>query len=359
MRYLFIVQGEGRGHLTQAMSLERLLVSRGHEVVAMLVGKSPSRILPSFFTLNVKAPVKYFETINFVTAAQGKKPDALKTVLLNVSLSSKFLPSIGLIRKEIRESKADVVVNFYELLGTVGYNAAHVKAPMVCIGHQFLFLHEYFDFPEFGYEGHLALNFFSKAVAFGASKLLALSFRPMVSDPGHKMVVVPPILRPEVLSARDRVSNGDYILGYMLNAGFADEVREWHTGHPDVPLHFFWDNFEAGPVMREDDNLVFYYLDDKEFLRQMAGCRAYASTGGFESICEAMYYGKPLLMVPSHIEQKCNAYDATKYNAAVSAEKFDLDVLTDFADNRFKRDERFPAWVDSASEIFLRELEAK
>ena len=40
MRYLFIIQGEGRGHLTQAMTLERLLTSHGHEVVKMLVGKS-------------------------------------------------------------------------------------------------------------------------------------------------------------------------------------------------------------------------------------------------------------------------------------------------------------------------------
>lgn len=50
MKYLFIIQGEGRGHLTQAMTMEKLLRSRGHEVVEMLVGKSESRKLPSFFS---------------------------------------------------------------------------------------------------------------------------------------------------------------------------------------------------------------------------------------------------------------------------------------------------------------------
>lgn len=39
MKILFIVQGEGRGHLTQAISLERLLTRSGHEVVEVLVGK--------------------------------------------------------------------------------------------------------------------------------------------------------------------------------------------------------------------------------------------------------------------------------------------------------------------------------
>lgn len=48
MKYLFIVQGEGRGHLTQAITLEKLLISHGHEVVGIMVGKSRGRKLPDF-----------------------------------------------------------------------------------------------------------------------------------------------------------------------------------------------------------------------------------------------------------------------------------------------------------------------
>ncbi len=358
MKYLFIIQGEGRGHLTQAMTLERLLRSRGHEVVEMLVGRSETRTLPSFFTAGVNAPVTYFESINFVSASKDKRPDALKSVLFNIAISPKFIPSISLIRTRIKESGADVVVNFYELLGTIAYGLTLKKIPMVCIGHQFLFLHEDMRMPEFGYEGHLALNLFSRAIAAGASKLLALSFRPMPDD--GRLVVVPPLLRPEVLAYRDspEFRDGDYILGYMLNAGFAEEVRTWHSAHPSVPLHFFWDNADEAPVKVVDDTLSFYYLDDKEFLRQMAGCRAYASTAGFESICEAMYLGKPLMMVPSHIEQRCNAYDATRFCAAVESDKFDLSVLLDFAESgRFHRDENFPDWARSAADMIVGELE--
>lgn len=49
MKFLFIVQGEGRGHLTQAITLEEMLLRNGHEVVEVLVGESSSRILPGFF----------------------------------------------------------------------------------------------------------------------------------------------------------------------------------------------------------------------------------------------------------------------------------------------------------------------
>lgn len=360
MKYLFIIQGEGRGHLTQAMTMEKLLVSRGHQVVGMLVGKSESRILPAFFTQGVDAPITYFESVNFVSAARDKRPDALKSVLFNIAISPKFIPSISLIRTHIKESGADVIVNFYELLGTVAYKLTDEKIPMVCVGHQFLFLHKDMHIPEFGYEGHLGLNLFSRAIANGASKLLALSFRPMPDD--GRIKVVPPLLRPEVLAYREspEFRDGGYILGYMLNAGFAEEVNAWHREHPDVSLRFFWDNADEAPVKIVDDTLRFYYLDDKEFLRQMAGCHAYASTAGFESICEAMYLGKPLLMVPSHIEQKCNAYDATRFCAAVEAEKFDLSVLLDFANGgKFHRDDNFPSWALSAAEVIVNELEMK
>ena len=358
MKYLFIIQGEGRGHLTQAMTMEKLLHSRGHEVVEMLVGKSESRTLPAFFTEGVNAPITYFESVNFVSAAQDKRPDALKTVLFNLAMSPKFIPSISLIRNRIKDSGADVVVNFYEILGTIAHGLTGRKVPMVCIGHQFLFLHKDMHIPEFGYEGHIALNLFSRAIATGAEKVLALSFRQMPHD--GKIRVVPPLLRPEVLAYRNSpdFKDGDYILGYMLNAGFAEEVNSWHKAHPSVPLRFFWDNAAEAPVKVVDDTLSFYYLDDKEFLRQMAGCRAYASTAGFESICEAMYLGKPLMMVPSHIEQKCNAYDATRESAAIESDKFDLSVLLDFAEKgHFHRDEKFPDWALSAAEMIVNELE--
>ena len=36
MKFLFIVQGEGRGHLTQAITLENILLRNGHEVDVLL-----------------------------------------------------------------------------------------------------------------------------------------------------------------------------------------------------------------------------------------------------------------------------------------------------------------------------------
>ena len=82
MKFLFIVQGEGRGHLTQAITLEEMLLRNGHEVVEVLVGESSSRILPGFFNRNIQAPVKRFISPNFLPAADNKRANLKKSFII-------------------------------------------------------------------------------------------------------------------------------------------------------------------------------------------------------------------------------------------------------------------------------------
>ena len=354
MKFLFIVQGEGRGHLTQAMTLENILLEAGHEVVEILVGKSESRRLPGFFTRSVHAPIKQFVSPNFLPMPANKRANLTCSVLYNLAKLPVYLESMRYINKRIRKTHADVVVNFYELLTGLTYFLFRPSVPQVCIGHQYLFLHKDFQFPKAGRASLFFLNMFTRLTALGACRHLALSFRHITDDAERNIRVVPPLLRKDVF--RQDVKEGDYVHGYMVNSGFADSVMEWHKGHPEVPLHFFWDRWEEEPVKRVDDTLSFYQLDDMEFLRQMAGCKAYATTAGFESVCEAMYLGKPLMMVPAHIEQECNAFDAVRSGAGIIDPDFNLGRLLEFA-RTYKADPQFVSWVDSAGQCILNELE--
>ena len=354
MKVLFIVQGEGRGHLTQALTLERMLRRHGHDVVEVLVGQSDSRRLPGFFNRNVKAPVKRFLSPNFLPAPANRRVSMPRSVLYNLMRIPAYVYSMRYINRRIRETGAELVVNFYELLTGLTYLLFRPSVPQISIGHQYLFLHPEFRFPRKNGASLFFLRFFTRLTCIGASRRLALSFRAMPSIPALRLDVIPPLLRLEVLTCES--TKGDYVHGYMLNAGFASDVMKWHHMHPEVELRFFWDKWSEGPVKKYDDTLTFYTLDDKEFLKQMAGCMAYASTAGFESICEAMYLGKPVLMVPSHVEQECNAYDATRYGAGIAAKEFDLSALLDFA-GRFSPDPDFPAWARSAEEVIIKELE--
>lgn len=355
MKVLFIVQGEGRGHLTQAISMEELLRRNGHEVVEVLVGKSNSRHLPGFFNRSIQAPVKRFLSPNFLPTSVNRRASISRSVVYNVMKLPTYLKSIYYIHKRIKESGADLVINFYELLTGLTYLFLRPSVPQISIGHQYLFLHRDFKFPAKDKSSIWLLRFFTRLTCIGAHEKLALSFREMENDKDTHIYVVPPLLRKEVLSCEG--VKGDYLHGYMVNFGFGESVMAWHHKHQEIPLHFFWDKPDEEEVCRVDDTLSFHQIDDVKFLRYMVGCRAYATTAGFESVCEAMYLGKPLLMVPAHIEQDCNAYDAVQTGAGVISSEFDLERLLTFSKN-YQPDGTFQSWARSCDWQILRRIEA-
>ena len=57
LRALFIVQGEGRGHMTQALALASMLRRAGHSVCKAVVSKGGDSEIPDYFEKGVQAPV--------------------------------------------------------------------------------------------------------------------------------------------------------------------------------------------------------------------------------------------------------------------------------------------------------------
>lgn len=352
MRFLFIVQGEGRGHMTQAISLQNILVRNGHEVVEVLVGKSERREIPAFFYEKIQSPISTYESPNFLVGNDNKRILMFRSVVYNLRKIGTFLRSLKFIVNRIRETKADVVINYYELLGGFTFLFHRPKVPFVCIGHQFLLLHSEFVFPKGRFYDRFLLNLNTRMTSFRAKKLLALSFVNMPDQPKKKIFVVPPLLRNEVLELQPQTK--DYILGYMLNAGYAEEIIRWHEKHPELETHFFWDKKDAPEELEARTNLYFHRISDTKFLHYMKDCAAYTSTAGFESVCEAFYLQKPILMVPTgnHFEQHCNAFDAHRAGAGIYNFEFNLDLLLDYIPLHHKSD-TFPVWVKSAEKRFL------
>ena len=248
MKVLFIVQGEGRGHLTQAITLEEILRRNGHEVVEVLVGKSNTRRLPGFFNRSIQAPVKRFLSPNFLPTPANKRVSMSRSIAYNLIQVPAYLRSICYIHRRIHETDADLVINFYELLTGLTYLFFRPSVPQISVGHQYLFLHHDFEFPQKNPVSLLMLRFFTRLTCIGAKEKLALSFRPMETDEEAHIRVVPPLLRREVLCCE--AASGEYVHGYMVNAGFGESISQWHEQHPEVPLHFFWDKPDEPEVCR-------------------------------------------------------------------------------------------------------------
>lgn len=357
MRFLFTVQGEGRGHFTQALSLAAILKKHGHEVVAVLIGKSDSRQIPEFFTRKMGAPLFEFDSPSFTSFYKQKRPNIFISMMDNFSRPFVFKDSLRFVKKKIEEYRPDKVINFYEMITGMAYGIYRfdkkMGIEMVTLAHQYVLLNPHYKTTAEQDVKYYFLRMLSRITSNRASKILALSFRDMPGAAEKRLVTVPPLLRPEVFNTEG--SQGDYIHGYMLNAGYFDEVTAWHRKHPEVPLRFFWDKKEAEEITLVDENFILYKLNDERFLRSMAGCRAYATTSGFESLCEALYFRKPALMVPVHVEQEFNAYDAGLSGIGISAKKFKLGRLLDFLPD-YAPDDRFREWVHLAEERYIREI---
>lgn len=356
MKYLFIVQGEGRGHLTQAISLSQMIRRHGHEVVEVLVGKSSNREIPVFFLEKIGAKVKTFASPSFCYGKDHKKVKLTKSILLNITVKKlrEYRKSVNLIHRHIQKTEPDVVINFYEILAGLMNLRFREHVPFVCIAHQFLMKHPDFQYGTGTGREEMLLRLNNTLCCIGATKTLALSFYPLKDFYRERMAVVPPLLREEVLQTTPE--DKGYILGYMLNPGYADEVKEWHKSHPDQEAHFFWDKKTAPPVFRVNDRLTFHRINDVKFLEYMQGCSGYVTTAGFESVCEAMYLGKPVMMIPTHVEQEINAADAVGAGAGIESTTFDVSRLVEYIPTHNADSGAFRAWVQSAEELFIRHL---
>jgi uncharacterized protein (TIGR00661 family) len=351
MKYMFTIQGEGRGHLTQAISMYEMLTRNGDEVVEVLVGINDLLSLPSFFRKKIKCPISTFSSSCFLFSPKNKKSLFVKSIVYNLLKLPCYIKSMRFIKKKIDENNIDLVINFYEVITGLTYAFMRPKTPYVCIAHQYLFFHPDFVFPRKNRLQLSGLLLFTRLTCLRASRLLSLSFREMRN--AGNIRVVPPLIRGEVV--RKTPNQKNYILGYMLNAGFAEQIIDWHNKHKDVRLHFFWDKKDAPEELSIDDTLTFHRLNDTSFLNYMADCKAYASTGGFESICEALYLQKPVMMIPAHIEQECNAFDAKLSGAGISADEFNLSNLLEFLPS-YMPDTSFAAWVNKGSFMFINSL---
>ena len=324
MKFVFIVQGEGRGHMTQALALFEILTQQGHTITDVLIGKSSRRNLPDFVKKGLKTNLIQFESPNFAADRKEKSIHIGKTIQHNLFRARKFSGSLQVIDQVVKTSRPDIILNFYDLMAGIYNFIYRPKASFWTIGHQYLISHHEFPFAPDSPLQKALFKLNTAVTALGAEKRLALSFRRISPSTQGNLTVIPPLLRPPVKQLQP--SCGDFILTYMVNSGYAEEVIAFSMLHPDIKIEAFWDKKDMPSPYRPSSNLTFHQIDDQLYLEKMAACRGLLSTAGFESICEAMFFGNPVMMVPvsGQYEQACNALDALAAQAGIAHDTFDF-----------------------------------
>ena len=358
-KYLLFVQGEGRGHMTQAITLHDLLIEKGHEISGIVLGSSGKRDIPEFFFKHMKAPILQLQSPNFVTDKKNKSINVTKSVIHGFKNLKIYKESLKKIDELIKITKPDVIVNFFDLLAGLYYRLYKPNIPHLCIAHQYIYLHPEFKFPDGKKVDQFAIKIFTKITSTGSNKKLALSFYDL-KETKNDVTVVPPLLRNQVFELNAEKS--EHYLIYLVNNGYFDEIADWHNKNQDVELHCFTDNpqYIHSNYNFNKNKLFVHPINDKLFLEKMSGARGLATSAGFESVCEAMYLGKPVLMVPikGHYEQFCNSRDAHKAGAGIYADTFELSKLQKYTEQHNYENPHFKLWIANAKEKIYKEIES-
>jgi len=347
MKFLFIVQGEGRGHMTQAIAFSKMLHSQGHQLVAVIIGKSKRRTIPEFFIRQIPASVYPVESPNFETDKDEKKILIEKTILKNLGKSKVFFQSLQKIDRIVKDSNPDIILNFYDLMGGLYNFFYRPNTHFWVIGHQYLINHPEFIFAKSKAFAKQCFQINTWLTAIGADKKLALSFRKLSETNEVNLIVVPPLLRPEIKSLT--TTQGDFYLTYMVNCGYADEVISFAGKNPQLKIKAYWDKKEAKETEKPLPNLSFHKVHDQRFLEDMAACKGLVCTAGFESVCEAMYLKKPVMVIPikGQYEQACNAIETERTEAGITSKTFDFSRLELMIESNFGPKNDFKDWVNT------------
>jgi len=353
LKVFFNVQGEGRGHMTQAIALAGMLRRAGHEIVGCEVGHGENATVPEFFRNKMNCDIRSHASPTIKLTANSRAIDVWGTTVSAGRLAPRYVDSVRQMEDSIERAGPDVIVNFYDPL--FGFLSSQPRIPKVAIAHQYMFHHPRYPFSRGTRLQRQGMVMFTRLTAAGADRLLALSLYPARGLPARKVRVVPPILREELFALKPSSPQPPFLLVYVWRPELLNEIREWCEENGEMPVHCFLPH----PEKKADDpilhNLTLHHLNDKTFLKMMAKCSGVATTAGFETTAEAMWLEKPLLMVPTHIEQQCNALDASLLGGAYASAMFDLEQLRHIT----PRDQSaFREWVARADEIFVGEIEA-
>jgi uncharacterized protein (TIGR00661 family) len=220
----------------------------------------------------------------------------------------KCVSAMGKIKRELidvaENFKPDVVVVDREFF--LPWVAKAMNWPLISIDHSHVM--KACDYPvPWGQRLSWALAMVNDYVLYDVSRynLIVSFFHPPLKRSQRKGEVnrlLGPVLRQGVKKHERRV--GDYVFVYQTSATFEGLLPVLKRLSHEVVI------YGMSGVERVEGNLHFRAFDEDRLLEDLSGCAYAVVNGGHNVICEALYYGKPVLCFPIHglYEQFLNAW---------------------------------------------------
>jgi uncharacterized protein (TIGR00661 family) len=335
MKIVYGVAGEGMGHAIRSKPIIEHLTKK-HEVVVVTGGKSHP-FLSKFF--------KTIEIPSLRISFSNNKIRPIRTFFNNIIRIPHYLKGYYSLFKHIKQFNPDVVISDFEPL--TNYNSFIHKKPLISISNQQISTNTAID-----KEGHALHRFFSNTIIKLFSPKADYYFIPTFFFPKvtkKNTFLFSPILRNEILNLNP--SKGEHFLVYLSTE---DNNSISFLKNTDLPFIVYGLNKE-----KKEKNVIFKKFSEKQFIKDMAYSKAVICNGGANTICEALYFHKPVLSIPieGHHEQFLNAFYIEKLGFGHFAEKFNEGSLTHFVKNLRKYESKLKTYSGNGNSLLFKKLD--
>jgi len=344
-KVLLIVQGEGKGHLSQSVALKEYLEGSEYTITGVFAGGRAGQELPDYFRDAFRGKLQMFRSPCLLRTPNRKGIYVGRSLVFHLLLSFRYLQEIRRIRRNVRESGVGVVINFYDVVGALALRKVGNSVLKIGIGHHFLLHLEGYPCPGGSRFHRWLLRLHTSMIVRSCDRVLALSYRELPGS--EKVKVIPPLIRRSYREFRYRP--GERYLVYFMADGYLFDLVRIARRDPSFRADLFTG---LVPEMDLPGGIRLHPVSEKHFASMMSVCRGLITTAGFDTAAEAAYHGIPLLVVPArnHFEQCCNSADVVMSGIGNSVEQLvpgnDLELLASEGEN-------FRHWVDRAAELLF------
>jgi uncharacterized protein (TIGR00661 family) len=348
-RAIFIIQGEGKGHMSQSIALKEHLEEAGHTVESVFVGGRPGNTVPAYFKEAFEGLMETFQSPYFLRTPNQKGIYLGRSLLANLLRSATYLGEARRISRAIRSASPDVVFNFYDVVGALALRKVGGGIRRIGIGHHFLLHLEGSPCPNNQLLDRWLLMLHTRMIIRSCDRVLALSYREVKGTP--LIQVVPPLIRKAFREMKYRP--GERYLVYLMAGGYLYDLIRIAREEPGFKADVYT---SLSPGIELPAGITLHAFSENRFREMMATCRGLITTAGFDTAAEAAYLGIPLTVIPArnHFEQRCNCLDVERSGIGTA-----VDHLTHAISNQKKAPDNGPyrKWADRAGLLVLNSLE--
>lgn len=319
-RIIYALSGQGRGHSSRVMAVSQELRQRGHEVI-FCCGGTAMEVLRSRNETIIPVP-------SLRQVVEGNELKMFRTLWRNGRRIFGMNKIVDNLVEEFRNFGPDLIITDFEAFSPRA--AARLDIPVMSFNHQEVVTRTDYQVPAQCKVQALSTSTAINLVAPGNAvhTLLTSFYFPPLKDPSNT-TLVGPVIRPEVMQLEPTI--GDHFLVYFNQPGALEYVLDEFeaTGERYIVYNFPEDRWSSS-----FKNIEFKQPSIDGFLEDLASCRGIICTAGYTLISEALYVGKPIIVLPNRgiFEQTLNAHFLVESGLgdAVIHEKLNSKHLLDF-----------------------------